>query len=927
MDNYVSSKPFLFSGTNFMRRFYLLTVLLLVSFIRTYAQYVQLTGVVTDTENQIMSFADVFVKETQTSLLTDMSGKFSFAALPDKEYTIVVSCFNHIDKEIKLKGNQGHVNIKLEPSTYALDEVVVMAHYDQKISKAVISQQALEHIQPTSVADVLSLIPGGLYQSSTATSFNRISLRQSGTDNSTSLGLAVLADGIPMDNDGMRSSMPGMSSYDEYADRLSVNKGVDLKTLSTDHIQKIEVVKGISSAKIGNLSSGVIETSSKVGQTPLQVRLKTDPFTKLAYAGKGFKLSEKAGYLYTGADYTFLSDDRRDPLNKLSRVTGQLVYNNSFSLAGRPSFIFAKINETYTLNQSKEDELTQDYKEHYEEKYSRTNAAFKWKVTDVAKWMSEAEWICSADYTYDYVDRNRLVQLSMPQPSSLSYTEGESEAIFLPATYYSPFYIENKPLQLLNQLNFESLVQADHMRHRIIYGAEWKYTHNNGDGVVVDMTRPPYPNDNEYVRPRKNSDIPALSIGSAYLEEQFNHQNRLFSLDANVGVRATKMFNLSDEFTNLSKPVAEPRVNVGLSFNVPLKNGKEMKNMLRFGYGQQYKAPTLDYLYPDNVYKDLTVLSAYINKDNAYNHAITNTRIYDVTNYDLKMSHNTKVEVGWDANVEEYGLSVTFFSEHTDDGYTSLTRYNPVNYYRYFDPIEGTIVGKRPEKSDYNAEYYHTFVDIPVVSNSMDVKKRGVEYRLTFPKIVPLKTTVEVNGAYYETKYGSSESVEYFPAFKDDNTPLPYVGIYANADVTKQRIFNTNVWFNTNIPKYKMIFTAMFQFIWLNDNERINGNDYPSAYMDNDGNIHPATDEIIQLIKDEDLTWRHYHLYKEDYYEKQPFSLNVNLKVTKEFSKMIRASVFVNNILDVNPVYYNRYNQTCRSWSKTYFGAEMTFSF
>ena len=61
--------------------------------------------------------------------------------------------------------------------------------------------------------------------------------------------------------------------------------------------------------------------------------------------------------------------------------------------------------------------------------------------------------------------------------------------------------------------------------------------------------------------------------------------------------------------------------------------------------------------------------------------------------------------------------------------------------------------------------------------------------------------------------------------------------------------------------------------------------------------------------------------------ETLPVSLTVNFKVTKEFSRMIRASFFVNNILDINPLYKNRYNQNVRVWQKSFFGAEMTFSF
>lgn len=230
-------------------------------------------------------------------------------------------------------------------------------------------------------------------------------------------------------------------------------------------------------------------------------------------------------------------------------------------------------------------------------------------------------------------------------------------------------------------------------------------------------------------------------------------------------------------------------------------------------------------------------------------------------------------------------------------------------------------------KEDYVADPYATFVDMDIVRNSMKVEKKGLEYLLRFPKIIPLSTTVEINGAYYDTRYSSGAPLQYHPAFRDDDRPQPYVGIYRRQDITRQRIFNTNLWFNTNIPRYKMIFTTFFQFIWLNEEMRINGDEYPSAYFDTDGRMHTVDDRILQSIKDGHTVWRHYHIYKEDFSETLPVSLTVNFKVTKEFSRMIRASFFVNNILDINPLYKNRYNQNVRVWQKSFFGAEMTFSF
>ena len=886
-------------------------------------------GVVRDSDGKPLSFATMFIAELGTGVSTDLEGKFRFTGTKGTEYTLNVSYLNHVDKEVKVKaGSPEPLVIVLEEQSYELAEVVVMADYKKNQgSTAVINQQALEHIQPTSVADVLSLIPGGLFRESSATGFNRISLRQSGSDDNTSLGMAVVMDGIPQDNDGFRASIPGLST-DEYSDRLGMNRGIDLKTLSTDHIRKIEIVKGISSAKLGNLSSGVIQTTSKIGITPAQLRMKVDPLTKLIYLGKGFRISPKMGYLHTGIDYTSVYDDRRDPMSKYSRLTGQVTYNNSVDVGDKTLFLFFKLSEVYTLNQAKEDELTQDYNESFRNKYSRTGASFKAQMYDLGKIVDNVEFIASADYTYDLIDRNRLVQTGTPLPSPLATEEGESEGIYLPSTYYSPFQIENKPLSLLTQLNAESLFETRSFRHKVIYGLSWKRTKNYGEGVMVDMTRPPYPGNNEYVRPVPNRSIPALSVGAAYAEEQLKHSNRWFDFELNAGVRFTQMFNLDTKYTELRKLQVEHRINAALSFNIDLAGGKSLRNMFRFGFGQENKLPTLDYIYPDRVYKDMIVLNAYTKQDDPFNHLITYTKIYEVTNNSLRPNRNTKYEAGWDVEYEGYSLSLTFFKEHSDRGFESVAEYSPVRYTRYVDPIDGQpIVGRRPEKEDYVADPYATFVDMDIVRNSMQVEKKGLEYLLRFPKIIPLSTTVEINGAYYDTRYSSGAPLQYHPAFRDDDRPQPYVGIYRRQDITRQRIFNTNLWFNTNIPRYKMIFTTFFQFIWLNEEMRINGDEYPSAYFDTDGRMHTVDDRILQSIKDGHTVWRHYHIYKEDFSETLPVSLTVNFKVTKEFSRMIRASFFVNNILDINPLYKNRYNQNVRVWQKSFFGAEMTFSF
>ena len=83
----------------------------------------------------------------------------------------------------------------------------------------------------------------------------------------------------------------------------------------------------------------------------------------------------------------------------------------------------------------------------------------------------------------------------------------------------------------------------------------------------------------------------------SYAEEQLKHSNRWFDFELNAGVRFTQMFNLDTKYTELRKLQVEPRINAALSFNIDLAGGKSLRNMFRFGFGQENKLPTLDYIY------------------------------------------------------------------------------------------------------------------------------------------------------------------------------------------------------------------------------------------------------------------------------------------------------------------------------------------
>ncbi|MFQ8806854.1 MAG: TonB-dependent receptor plug domain-containing protein [Alistipes indistinctus] len=86
---------------------------------------------------------------------------------------------------------------------------------------------------------------------------------------------------------------------------MSPNSGVDLRQISTDNIESVEVIRGIPSAEYGDLTAGAVIVNSKAGKEPLSIRFKTNPNVYQFSANKGLVLGEKAGNLNIGADYAY----------------------------------------------------------------------------------------------------------------------------------------------------------------------------------------------------------------------------------------------------------------------------------------------------------------------------------------------------------------------------------------------------------------------------------------------------------------------------------------------------------------------------------------------------------------------------------------------------------------------------------------------
>lgn len=159
----------------------------------------------------------------------------------------------------------------------------------------------MSHLQPTSLNDLVELLPGGIAQTPALTQANTIALRETGTLGAqgqkvqssnyatNSLGTLFVVDGAPINTDAnLQYAAGGSSEIDQKRD--ITNRGVDMRTISTDDIESVEVIRGIPSVEYGNLTSGVMNIKRIRKPTKLNARFKADDKSQLFAIGKGFAL-------------------------------------------------------------------------------------------------------------------------------------------------------------------------------------------------------------------------------------------------------------------------------------------------------------------------------------------------------------------------------------------------------------------------------------------------------------------------------------------------------------------------------------------------------------------------------------------------------------------------------------------------------------
>lgn len=856
-----------------------------------------LKGIVKDAQShEVLPGVVIRPGENEDAVSTDALGRFRLSGLREGKYRLTISCVGYATKEKEiLVDHDLQLDILLEKRIVGLEEVSVTAKAKTLGSGSVIERSAIIHTQPTSLADVLQLVPGQLASNPDLGSAQQVNLRQiaSTTDAGrlNALGTQVVMDGVPVSNNAnlqtdqtiLNASPSALPPFSSVAGR-----GNDLRQIPADNIESIEVIRGIPSARYGDLTSGLIVVSSRMGKSAPQLRTRFNPNLMQAAFTAGMLNSSKDHAFNIGLDLLNARSDVRDRLNAYSRVQGQL----SSQKQGRKLTVTTILSGYKTLDRLKQDPDDLRYQ-------SRQYADdFGFKISNEGKWNLNSRLLDQLTYTIALTaSRQKAYYQSLITrelfPLSTAMHDTTMAGVYGRSEYLNQTTVDGKPVNGYGRLEALWIKNFLNLRHRIMAGSEWRMDANYGSGRQFDLLTPPRQNYSVGDRPRSYKEIPALHQIGLYVEDRFsgNIGNRRFS--GQIGAR---MDNMAPEnlFRSRYKTLFLPRINLAAEIISGI--------WLRGGYGIAGKTPPLNYLYPGTRYFDLINFNHYAVKPEERLVVIT-TRTIPLDGIKINPYTSEKWEVGLDAEKRWLSLNVSAFRETTRGGIGQNREVKPFTYEKL--KIESRPEGRPPVLSPVPAsvDTFYAAYDVPV--NNRYVANKGIEFAIDISELKAIRTSFNITGAYIQTdSYDDGRYTDAVRAYQGNTVPSR-IGIYHSSSRIKAQRLNTSVRFIHRIPSLNIVFSALVQTIWISTSSALNVSPYPVAYMDKSGKITELTAEMARQVEYSDLVRTANETFPTHY---PPLHL-MNIRLTKEWKRGFGFSFYANNFLNHRPLHYNPNSQ------------------
>ena len=836
----------------------------------------------------------VKIVELDVTAFADTLGRFEFIDVPTGVYTLsfmypgysrsVIT--NQVVEEGKTTFVEAHL-LKERPGAdvFFIGGIEVTAVRvrellpEEATTKTRITSAEIEHIQASSLGDVLELLPGIAISTPGLRDLKQAKLRHTETGEAAgklaSFGTQVIIDGAPLSNIANMQVYTGMLT--------TARSGIDLRQIPADNIEVVEVIRGIPSVRYGNLTSGVIKVQTKSDVTPPRLRYKNNPNTQEVNLGGGFNVfNSDASY---NLNWARSIRDRRIEGDAFSRIALQASLENRLfegDWLATNRLYYTRVfdeREENPIDHSRTARYNRDWTLRYTHN-SDIDLVDRGRIRGVA----------SVSYTRQNSFHQRLVSRDNAVISD-RMTEGTQEGTFV-GVYLLRYWVKGDVWSTYLDLNWSNLYPGRILSHNLMVGTSWRYEVNNGPGRIFNVLYPP-PGRVRGDRPRSYNDVPGLLLGSFYIENEMSGRLwRDFTLTIGVrqemygfkGINLGGIFNHNPVFMCNNGIFLNPRINLLYRISDDIQ--------LRVGYGKTSNAPPLFNIYPNPIYFDVVDTSAWVpNPDERF--SIVTTYIYDLTNEEFQGYTQDKYEVSLDKRIGGYiGLSLTAFRNKTKGGFTSQTV--PVVLFQYSRPNWPSLEGSTVKDTIFSR------MTRPV--NWVNIDSRGLEATLVTKEIPHINTVFSLQGSYNSTSSWQENGVTYALSGRwVDAIGADVVPFWNSTGRWSERLMFSYK-FDTFVEPLGLWVTLLGEQIAWDRNRRTGlGDSLAVGYLSKSGEMVYIPDEERASPRYKEIR----RVYDDHRYitEDRPQKWMWNVRITKSLFEGSRVSFFANNVFNDRAIY------------------------
>ena len=654
-------------------------------YVRTYSGNAPISGALVVIEPQ---------RETRFSAqtMTDSDGFFEFRNVPKGIYKIagMKECFysNSLfdfyiadaavyEVRIRLLENPDNDDLSY---CFMIGGIEVEAQSRSLVPEEIVTTRRIEsgeidHLQASNLGDVLTLVPGveksgqlGLAKQQNV-GLRRIKRSDTGLHGFDSFGTSIIIDGNELSGDMKASG---------YVSGSAEQSGIDLRVIPADNIASVEVITGIPSVEYGNFTDGIVKVETKRGQINRRFKAKFNPDTKgFSYNG-GYEFKESIFDYHI--NYSYSERNLRKIGDEYQRIYGTANLSRSFF----DKKLDARIGATYT-------HIFDDEEPNDEYRIQNTNRGFRAGGKMDMKYRPNKnttyELLIGVDANKEDVIKQKMVvdQVFVPFGTDLSsidtsycsvvpiidtvYISGTDTIDYIDSTimvypYNATATQRGMEWDYSLKLRRKSNVTIGKTKNNLLFGLEFDYEKNSGEGVVLDSIFNYY----GYTSTRRSysfDEYPSNVKVSLYAEDQISFKFLKRQTDILLGIRYD-LFNptglnigFDDGFSIFSAKQGEffsPRINIRYRLTDDLT--------LRAGTGQSVKAISLTQIY--RVPKHVAYYDTVSQK--------TTEKIFYQVNEELKAYAAQKTEASLDWKVSDMlGVSLTGYYTRTFNRPSSVT--------------------------------------------------------------------------------------------------------------------------------------------------------------------------------------------------------------------------------------------------------------